>query len=64
MASPMNYKGDPGWIPGASSKRAGSVTEQRGSVRSCESGFDSRPALQVFDCKPYRIPGFGASLRN
>jgi hypothetical protein len=25
----------------------GSVTEQHGSVRSCKSGFDSRPALQL-----------------
>src|SRR5258707_10675157 len=40
--------GDPGWIPGASSKWVGGVIEQHGSVRSCKSGFDSRPALQAF----------------
>jgi hypothetical protein len=28
-------------------QRVGSVTEQHGSVRSCKSGFDSRPALQT-----------------
>ena len=27
----------------------GSVTEQHGSVRSCKSGFDSRPAHQFID---------------
>ena len=29
-------------------QRVGSVTEQHGSVRSCKSGFDSRPAHQMY----------------
>src|SRR5581483_4993915 len=29
-------------------QRVGSVTEQHGSVRSCKSGFDSRPAHHIF----------------
>jgi len=39
--------GDPGWIPSASSRWVGCVTEQHGSIRSCKSGFDSRPAHQA-----------------
>src|SRR6266446_9428365 len=37
-------------------QRVGSVTEKHGSVRSCKSGFDSRPAHQTpvrITCSPH-----------
>jgi len=62
--------GNPGWIPGASSRRVGSVTEQHSSIRSIQIGVppvrsSRRTKVEIEDSPhiPLEITAYCARLR-